>query len=641
MCGVVGMIGPGADRRLAEAMVESVSHRGPDASGIRQLENGFIGHSRLRIIDLVTGDQPVSNEDGTVWVAFNGEIYNFKELRKDLQSRGRVFRTRGDTETIVHGYEEFGIDFLPRLDGIFAFALWDDRKKRLLLVRDYFGVKPMHYHYDGRTMRFGSEIKSILCDPAAPRKADFQAVHYFMNLRYIPGDRTLFDGIRRLPSAHYLLFENGNVRVDRYYSLTAETDSGKTDDYYEEGIRHYLRRAVKKQLISDVPLGAYLSGGLDSSSIVAFMSESGVDKVKTFSLGFNEPNDELVDARIVAEHFATDHHEMTLNPDPLDHYPKVIWNTEEPKVNILQGYLLARFAKEHVKVVLSGLGGDELFAGYEINRYIRPSLPFHRLTPDCVTKKLLQPVSRLVYDLQSRTGTLSLDEYRRGVQMLLSLGDPERYYLILRNTWDYDKGALDNLYGPVMAQRELQPTHGAFDGFFQDRSRGILDRVLWAEFHTKMVDDFLLSEDRTSMAHGLEVRVPFLDRDLVRFAMSIPVDLKIRRNRTKYIFRKAMAGILPEHALRKKKWGFTVNSYHQFRKDLKAAAESVLTRDRVESRGWFDYAYLRRILDHPPHPRMRWHYFVLWLVLGLEIWARMFLDGDPARPDLRLESHYG
>ncbi len=641
MCGIAGISGSQATPELAQAMVQSVLHRGPDGHGVYQDGDTFIGQTRLSIIDLVTGDQPMPNEDGSIWVVFNGEIYNFPELRNELEAKGHRFRSTSDTEVLLHGYEEYGLDFLPRLDGIFAFALWDSSRKRLLLVRDYFGIKPLHYYFDGNTLRFGSEIKAILQDPAVPRQVDFQALHYFLNLRYIPGERTLFEGIKRLPPAHYMLLTDGDIHIDRYYTLELETGPRRNETYYIEGIRYHLREAVRKQLISDVPLGVYLSGGLDSSAIVAYMSELVDEPVRTFSMGFNEPTDELDDARVIADRFSTNHHTLSLEADPLHAYPEVIWHAEEPKENILQGYLLAQFARQHVKVVHGGLGGDELFAGYAINQFVYPSERFHRLVPDVISNNVLQPLSRLAFAAQNRSGLLKLDEYRRGVQMLMALGDPERYYLILRNTWDYDKDAFTNLYGPVLREQQLKLTHTQFDQYFKSNGKEALDQVLWAEFHTKMADDFLMNEDRTSMAHGLEVRVPFLDRDLVQFALGIPVDLKIKQNQTKYIFRKAMAGLLPEHAVQKKKWGFTFNPYYQFQKDLKTTAERVLTQERVEARGWFNYTYLRQILDHPPHPRLRWHYFILWLALGLEIWAQMFLEGNVKQPTLNLEAYYG
>jgi asparagine synthase (glutamine-hydrolysing) len=640
MCGIAGISGPGATRNIVAAMVESIAHRGPDGTGLRKCGDTYLGHARLSVIDLVTGDQPMTNDDESVWVVYNGEIYNFAELREQLADLGHSFRTSSDTEVLVHGYRAWGLDLLPRLDGMFGFALWDDAKRRLVLARDLFGIKPVHYHFDGKTLRFASEVKAIVQDPAVRRDVDFQALHWFMNLRYIPGERTLFEGVRRLRPGHWLIFENGRIRTARYAELALPEGPRRDEGHYIEGIRHYLSEAVRKQMVSDVPLGVYLSGGLDSSAIVAMMSRFSPDPVRTFAMGFNEPTDELDDARIVADHFGTAHQELTLDPEPLRHYPAVIWATEEPKENILQGYLLSQFAREHVKVVHGGLGGDELFAGYINNRFIYPTNRLHGLVPRSVSRGILSPASRGLFRLQNASGALRLDEYRRAFQLLLSIGDPCQYYLILRNTWDYDRGGFRNLYGPAWEGRDVDRTHTQFDRFFGSSDQTVLEQALWTELHTKLVDDFLLNEDRTSMCHGLEVRVPFLDRDLVQFALTVPVDLRIKGNETKYIFRKAMEGLLPAHALRKKKWGFSFNPYYQFQKDLKFVAERVLTRKRVEERGWFNHDYLQRILDHPPHPRLRWHYFILWLVLGLEIWCRMFLDQSRPQRQPELDAYF-
>lgn len=637
MCGICGMAGPGADQAIVKKMIRSIAHRGPDGDGIYQGNEVFLGHRRLSIIDLVTGDQPMSNEDRTVWVVLNGEIYNFQNLRLDLEERGHRFNSRSDTEVLVHGYEEYGTDFFRRLDGIFAFALWDAGEKRLILARDYFGVKPLHYYFDGKTLRFASEIKAILQDPSVPRAPDYQSLHYFLNLRYIPGEGTLFKGIRRLFPAHYMVYENGTMKICRYFNLEKGNIARSNEADCIEGIRHYLREAVRKQKVSDVPLGVYLSGGLDSSSLVAFMSEVSSEPVKTFSMGFNEPTDELEDARIIAERFGTEHHEIRLSPDPLRQFPEVIWHAEEPKENILQGFLLSRFARQDVKVCLGGLGGDELFAGYELHRYVYPSNSLHQMVPGWLTSGILQPLSRFLFTVQNASGTLSLDEYRRGMQMLLSIGDPARYYLILRNVWDYDDKAYRNIYGPALSGQHLHKTHTQFDHFFSLKKDSVFEQILTAEFHTKMQEDFLMNEDRTSMANGLEVRVPFLDRDLVQFSLSIPAEMKMKGGQLKYLFRKAMTGILPEHTLMKKKWGFSFNPYYQFQKDLKDVAMRVLTKERVEERGLFNYTYLRRIIDHAPHPRLRWHYFFLWIVLGMEIWFRMFIDGDVSDPVFDLD----
>lgn len=638
MCGICGIVGEQASRHVVQDMLHSIAHRGPDGFGMFADDGVAMGNTRLAIIDLVTGDQPQANEDKTVWVVYNGEIYNHRVLREELVARGHRFVTESDTEVLVHAYEEWDVNYLARLDGIFAFALWDTRRRRLLLVRDQFGIKPLHYYWDGETLRFGSEIKTILQDPAVTRGVNFQALHYFLNLRYIPGEQTLFQNILRLPPAHYLSFQDDAIRIERYFTLERSVESRHSESFYIEGIRHHLREAVRKQLMSDVPLGVYLSGGLDSSALVAYASELLQEPVKTFTLGFGEPTDENSDARIVADYFHTDHHELTLRADPLREFPRVIWHAEEPKENILQGFLLSRFARQTVKVALGGLGGDELFAGYTHNRYMYPLQNAHHIAP-AFLKHLLQPLSRAAFGLDNSLQMPLLNEYRRGVQYLCAIGDPERAYLLLRNVWDQDAGMWQNVYGDALRGQNIALTHGAFDDYFVRNGHRALDQVLWAEFHTKMVDDFLMNEDRTSMAHSVEVRVPFLDIDLVKFAFSIPVDLKIRNNETKYIFRRAMEGILPEHALRKPKWGFSFNPYHQFQKDLRDVANRVLTRERVLELGWFNYSYLRRILDHPPHPRLRWHYFFVWLAVGLHIWHDLFITGDVRAPQFELEAY--
>lgn len=640
MCGIAGVAGNQANRQLVNTMLICLGHRGPDDSGIYQSNDIIIGQTRLSIIDLVSGNQPMSNETDTIWIVQNGEIYNFKELRLELQQKGHFFKTTSDTEVILHGYEEYGIDILSRLDGIFAFCIWDEGENRLILARDYFGVKPLHYHFDGGTLRFASEIKAILQDANVERQVDFQAMHYFLNVRYIPGEKTLFHGIQRLLPGHFLIFENNNIQLKRYFNWKPEINQNKNEEYFIEGIRNYLKQAIKKQLVSDVPLGVYLSGGLDSSSIVAMMSELVDEPIKTFTLGFNEPTDELDDAAVIARQFATDHHEMSIEAEPLESFPEVIWHVEEPKENVLQGYLLAKFARQYVKVVLGGLGGDELFSGYTINQFIYPTRHLHQLVPESFQRRILNPLSRSVYKIQNSMNMLTLDEYRRGLQMLLSIGDPLSYYLILRNTWDFDPGAFQNIYGSDLHGKQLMSTRSVFKPHLDSRVGGLMENIQWIEFNTKMIDDFLMNDDRTSMANGLEIRVPFLDRDLVSFALGIPVDRKMRSNQTKYLFRKAMKGILPDRIIQKKKWGFTFNPYYQFNKDLKKHAERILTRKKVESRGWFNYDYIDRIIKHQPNERLRWHYFYLWLALGLEIWAQMFIEGDLKNPNFQIENYY-
>ena len=619
-------------------MVASLAHRGPDASGIHHDGVVFLGHARLSIIDLDSGSQPMCDQEERYWVVFNGEIYNYRELRDELESHGHKFRTSSDTEVLIHGFRQWGTDLFGRLDGIFAFALWDSVERELVVARDCFGIKPLHYVLNGQSVGFASEVKALLCLPNFDRSADLQAVHDFLNLRYIPGERTLFSGVRRLLPGRYLVFRDGRLSEHTYYSLTVGECEARTEEEYADGIRHYLCEAVRKQLVADVPIGVYLSGGLDSSSLVACMAEVGHSPIRTFSMGFDEPTDELDDARVVAQHFGTEHHEITLSADPLKEFPRVIYHTEEPKENVLQGFLLARFAREGVKAVLGGLGGDELFAGYSLHRYVYPFDRIQRWVPRLLGHGLLRWASDSVSAIQHRMGPLVLDDYSRGAQLLLSAGDPLRQYLVLRNAWDFERNGFRRHYGSALLEAELSPTSRSFEPYFCN-GHGTLTSVLDAEFHTKMVDDFLCNEDRTSMAHGLEVRVPFLDRDLVEFAWSIPSRLKMRGNTTKHLFRRAMSGMLPEHTLKKPKWGFSFNPHLQFQKDLRTVAQRVLTRQRVEERGWFNFEFIQRILDHRPHRRLRWHYFFIWLAVGLEIWAQMFLDGDFRKPTFELEAY--
>lgn len=638
MCGIAGFSGI-RNPELLRLMTDSLRHRGPDGDGYYCVNGANMGNRRLAIIDVQGGNQPISNEDETIWIVYNGELYNDPELRASLQSKGHVYRTHCDTETLVHLYEEFGDTFAEHLNGIFAFALWDSRHQKLLIGRDQFGIKPLHYTIHNAELVFGSEVKAILQYPGIKRETNLQALHLFLNLRYIPGDQTLFAGIQRLPAGHVLKWQQGLAQVIRYWNPQYDIDYAHNEDYFAEGIRYHLKEAVRRQLVSEVPLGLYLSGGMDSSSIVAFAAQLRGDPVDTFSLGFNEPTDELDDAAFVSQHFKTNHHALTVQSEPFQMFPEIIWHAEEPKENVMQGFLLARHARQFVTVALSGLGGDELFAGYQIYRFISLGQTLHRFVPSTVTRTLLTPLSNTLYRLENATGRLNLDHYRRGLQLLLASGDRSRFYSILRNAWDADAGQIANVYGPRLRQMDFKPARDMFAEYFNEQGKTYIDQTLKAEFHTKMVEDFLNNEDRVSMGNSLEVRVPFLDLDLVRFAFTIPAELKYKGDEGKYIFKNAMRGILPEATLRKKKWGFTFSSYHQFKKDLRTVAQQILTRERVEAQGLFNYGYLHQIMNYPPSPKMYWHYFFLWNVVGITIWQQMFLQGDLRSPQFELEAY--
>ncbi|MGH1364268.1 MAG: asparagine synthase (glutamine-hydrolyzing) [Calditrichia bacterium] len=632
MCGICGIVERGSDNQtLVKRMVKLLAHRGPDAFSVHQDGDVCLGHRRLSIIDLATGDQPVFTPNRDLCIVYNGEVYNYQELRDELTERGYVFKTASDTEVVLRLYEDQGVDAFARLNGIFAFAILDKRdgKDKLVLARDHFGIKPLHYYAHNGRFLFASEQKCILLHPDVPRELNKQSLHYHVNLRYTQSSATLFKDIYRLPPAHYMIVEDGIIQEKRpFFTLEYKIDHSRTEDDWLEEIPHVLKHAVKRQLMSDVPLGVYLSGGMDSGSIVAMMRECGVEDISTFTMGFNEPTDELDDARETAKFYDTDHHELTMELNPMRLFPEVIWHAEEPKINLLQGFLMSRFVGKHVKVVLGGLGGDELFSGYDIHRFMYLLNSSHKLVPAGMEKNVLSRFSSMAYSLQTQFGSFSTDEYRRGVQMGLAAGNVVKSYLILRNAWDFDRSHWKQIYSPGFLSENIQPIINEFEGLFDKKRGSALEQVYYAEFMSKMVNDYLLTEDRMSMANSVEERVPFLDLDLVQLGFSIPAKMKMRSTQTKYLLRKAMTPYLPERIIRKKKWGFTFNSYLQFQKDLKPTAERILTKKRVERDGIFNYDYIRAILDTPPHPKMRWHYFHLWLLTGLCIWQDMYLNSN-------------
>lgn len=631
MCGIAGFFyftGRSPDNAvdLLHGMSDLMKHRGPDGRGLFVQDGIGLAHRRLAIIDLQTGDQPMSSPDGRLHIIFNGEIYNHRELRSQLSSY--PFRTRSDTEVLLASYDRWGADFPKALNGIFSFALYDATLLRLLLVRDPFGVKPLHIHINKDRIAFASEIKSLLSLPDISAAVDYQSLHDFMNVRYVPGTNTLFAGISRLGPGQVLVVDSRGVTNRKYFDFVPQVQTGVSEGEWCERIVSAVKCAVDRQLMSDVPLGVYLSGGMDSSTLVAMMHELGVPEILTFSLGFNEPTDELGDAAIVAEHFGTSHFPSVIDPEPLQQMEKVLWHVEEPQVNMLQGFTMAEHAAKRVKVVLGGLGGDELFSGYLINVYLGHCLWGHRLTPQWLQDSILEPLSRSTFRFGSRFD-LKWEEYRRGIQLLCATGAPERFYSILRNVWDHDPELSRMLYGERMISQKLFPVIRHFEPYFH---RGIHSNILadsqWLEFNTKMIDDFLLSEDRVSMAHGLESRIPFLDLDLVKLAFSIPMNLKMRGKETKSLFRKAVSAYLPGPILKKKKWGFTFNPYYQFQKDLKRAVRERLTPKTVNELGFFNYGFIEKILKHPPHPRLRWHYFIIWIMLGFHQWHDLFIKGN-------------
>lgn len=623
MCGIAGTAGFG-DAGLLREMTGTLAHRGPDGEGFYcgDTESVYLGNRRLAIQDVPAGSQPMASEDGSVVVVYNGEIYNYPQLRERVLARGHTLRTRCDTEILPHLYEDEGIGFAARLAGIFAFALLDRAAGKLFLVRDPLGVKPLVYAARRGMLAFGSEAKAILASGLVAAELDEASLHLSMNVRYVPGHRTFFRGISRVPPGHVLEFSAGQSRLSQYASIDWTEDGSLSKAEWLEGIRHQYQNAVARQLISDVPVGVSLSGGIDSSSIVAMLRQISGGPIRTFSLGFGEPTDETGDARFVAQTFGTEHQELVLHEPALAHLAEAVWHTEEPKVNSLQLYLLHRFIGEHVKVVLSGLGGDELFAGYDIYSYLLRARPLQTGAFRNITG-VLAPALDWAAQRAAGLGRPGLDLTVRKLEWLAASGDGARSYLLLRNAWDFSPALLRRVYTPEFAARLAAPAvRESYDEYFSD-GRPLEGQALRAEFATKMVCDLLHNEDTLSMAHGVESRVPLLDLELVRFAARIPDSLRFGAG-PKGLLKEALAGVLPDRVLHKRKWGFTFDPVEQYRKDLGPVARETLSASRLAQSGIFNPGFVRAVLAARPHQRLRWHYFMLWQMIGVQSWLDAF-----------------
>ena len=530
-----------AARDLIARMCGVIEHRGPDGEGHYTEPGIAMGMRRLSIIDLATGRQPISNEDGSIWIVFNGEIYNYRELRELLLARGHKLRTRTDTETIVHLYEDEGERCVERLRGMFAFAVWDRRERRLFMARDRVGKKPLHYTLVGRTLVFGSEIKSLLQHPDVKREINLQAISDFLSFGYVPDPATAFNGISKLPPGHTLIFKDGMVSARRYWDFDYSGDSAAQglrepeapEDDYIERLRELIAESVRARLESDVPLGAFLSGGIDSSVVVAMMARE--MKVKTFSIGFSDAGfDELRYARIAARHFGADHHEFVVTPDVCRLVEEIVWHHDEPfaDVSSVPTYVVSKMAREHVTVALSGDGGDEVFGGYE--RYVVDQRRRRYERIPALLRRALLRASR----------TLPQGAYGKRFLRNIALEPAARY---VDSVTYFDHDAQLNLFSED-ARRALagyDPAERFERTFAAPASRSGLDHLLYLDSKTYLPGDILVKVDRMSMANSLETRAPLLDHRLIEFAQTIPASLKLRGQETKYILKRAAAGIDP------------------------------------------------------------------------------------------------
>ncbi len=621
MCGICGF--SWNDEALAKAMATQITHRGPDQEGIFCCDEMSLAFRRLSIIDLSeNGSQPMSNEDESIHLVFNGEIYNFKELREELMQKGHRFKSRTDSEVILHAYEEYGLDALEKLRGMFAFAIYDQRRKRLLLVRDRIGIKPLYYTFAKGRLLFGSEIKSILQDPRVERRVNTQALYDYLGFEFVPAPQTMFAGIHKLPAGHHLVFENGNIDVQQYWDMNFQPSGPlpSFDDAVEQ-LRDHLDTAVKSHLVSDVPLGVFLSGGLDSSCLVALMRKHISGPLKTFTIGYKDKSfSELDYAEIVARHCETDHQVLLLDALNADYVEKTLWYLDEPMTDLstVPLYLLCKQAREHVTVCLSGEGADESFAGYDRFKASRMDSYFSHI-PASLRRQVIGRVTGMLPDQPQKKGAINmLKRFVEGANL-----DPEARHL----RWQYflNKSLEQQLFrrsfregismDPFRQLRELNRKCNATDQ---------VNREIYLDMRFMMTDSVLMKVDRMSMASSLEIRVPLLDHVLVEFLASLPGSWKLNKMTTKYIFRKALDGLLPDTIVNRGKQGYSLPVKHLLRGELKQYMIDRLHSSTVINET-MDGNYIDRLIAEHCSQKQN-HNHVLWALLNVAIWHDRFFS---------------
>jgi asparagine synthase (glutamine-hydrolysing) len=622
MCGICGF--NWADEQLIEGMKDTLVHRGPDAEGSYVAPGISLGHRRLSIVDLSdSGRQPLANEDGSVWITFNGEIYNHAQLRVQLERKGHVFRSRTDTEAIVHAYEEYGLEFVQHLTGMFALAIWDTARRRLVLARDRLGIKPLYYTAEGSRVRFASEIKALLADPLLPRAVNSQALFELVGFEFTPAPETLFRGIKKLLPGCLLVVEGeATPRIHRYWQLQA-----KPVEASPQALRELLERACSEHLMSDVPLGAFLSGGIDSSTVVSLLSESVPSGLQTFALGYREASfSEFEHARRVADYFRTEHRELLIKPVDARAIERSVWHLDEPTTDPsnLPFMLICEEARRFVKVALSGDGGDELLMGYDRFRASKAAAMLARL-PLPGRHRLYQALIRRLADNEVKKGARNV--LKRFLQGAVLPADGEH----LRWQYFLDPRTAGEIFNPELLHR-LQTDPFAPLRRWSDEApseRGAREQYL--ELNTILPDSVLMKVDKMSMAHGLEVRPPFLDHRVVEFCYSLPTTAKLNGFTTKWLLKRAMRARLPEGIATRAKQGFSIPMKNWIRGELLD-----LTHDTVFSSRLIEEHFQKSVLERlwSEHQQRRHnHSHLFWTLLNVSLWERLLLTGP--RPSTR------
>jgi asparagine synthase (glutamine-hydrolysing) len=630
MCGICGIFnfdGQTVSKELLQRMNNTLVHRGPDGEGYFIGPNIGLGHRRLSIIDLEGGKQPMSNEDGSIQVVFNGEIYNCLELKKDLEAKGYRFKTRSDTETIVHGYEEWGEDFVQKLRGMFAIVLWDSRNQKLLLLRDRVGKKPLYYHLGKDRIIFASEIKALISDQSIPREIDPIALDSYLSFGYVPSPLSIFKAIRKLAPAHIAVCRPGHYSVRQYWHLDMgnETVSRSEEDVLEE-LKTLFDEAVRLRLISDVPLGAFLSGGVDSSAVVASMAclvENG--PVKTATIGFSDKAfDELEYARVVARRYQTDHTEFVVNPDALGVLEEIVWHLDEPfaDASAIPTYYVSKMARQKVTVALSGDGGDEIFAGY-INRYYMNRLEdrIRKDLPHFVKHNILGAMGELYPKADFLPRPLRLKRFLSNLSRTFEQAyfrDMSFYFL---------PEMKEKLYRSEFksAVKDFNALDILGDHFKVNQNPDITSRAQYVDIKTYLPEDILVKVDRMSMAHSLEVRAPILDHKLIEYVGSLPSNLKLKGRKSKYIFKKMLEDRLPPGILYRRKQGFSIPLASWLRNEMKGFAEMTLFSSQNRLSTFFNLKYIEDLWRRHLSGRQDYAY-PLWGLMMFSLWERRFLD---------------
>jgi asparagine synthase (glutamine-hydrolysing) len=622
MCGICGF--NWNDEGLIRAMAETIAHRGPNQKGSFCCDEMSLGFRRLSIIDLSeNGRQPMFNEDSTISLVFNGEIYNFQTLRQELEDSGHVFRSHSDSEVIIHAYEEWGTEAVHRLRGMFAFGLYDRNRKRLLLVRDRMGIKPLYYSWQNGQLRFASEIKAILADPQVERRINQQAMYDYLGFEFVPAPETMFAGINKLPAGHLLVLENGQISTRQYWDLQFRPGQNRLSfNEAVERMRELLDQAVASHLVSDVPLGVFLSGGLDSSCIVALMRRHISGPLKTFTIGYADKSySELDYAQIVADHCQTEHQVLLLDSLKPDYVEQTLWHLDEPMTDLstVPLYLLCKQAKEQVTVCLSGEGADESFAGYDRFKASRINEWFS-LLPGVVRKQVVGRMAALLPDQPQKKGVVNvLKRFIEGANL-----DPAGQHL----RWQYFLN--ESLAGKLFSSSfrsaitvdpfRLVREHNARCDAGNDR----INREIYLDTRFMMTDSVLMKVDRMSMASSLEIRVPLLDHVLVEFMASLPGDWKLKGMTTKYIFRAALEGLLPDKIVHRGKQGYSLPVKHLLRGELKGYMIELLN-DSAVIRENMNLAYVNQLIEE--HCALKHnHNHILWALLNIAIWHRRFFE---------------